>query len=346
MLEKPNLSDGKIISALQLNYDLSIKHIQFLPIGNDATAWVYHVETHNGAQYFLKVKSVSPSLASLQIPRLLHDKGIAQVVAPLPAQNSHLTIQVGSFTLILYPHIEGTTGMETGLTPTQWTEFGRVMKKIHTLPLSTFQFEGLATESFISPFLNMAGQLQVIINQGRMNDIFQRELAQFWRSHQSDIDRILARTQSLSQICRQKAPNLVICHADIHTANILVPDRTDFFIVDWDETLLAPIERDLMFIGGDVAKEAAKHGKIVGDEETNISAKELFYQGYGEVEIDPAILAYYRYEWVVQEIGDFGQRVFLMAELGEETKRHSVEEFIVLFDSGDVVEAAFGADPL
>jgi spectinomycin phosphotransferase len=98
------------------------------------------------------------------------------------------------------------------------------------------------------------------------------------------------------------------------------------FIVDWDETLLAPKERDLMFVPGQdtiPTREAA-----------------MFFDGYGAVQVNQLAVAYYRYEWCVQEIGDYGQRVFLTEEAGEVTKQDALERFIELFSQGDVVEAA------
>jgi hypothetical protein len=41
-------------------------------------------------------------------------------------------------------------------------------------------------------------------------------------------------------------------------------------------------------------------------------AGQEWFIGYGAAAIDPLALAYYRYEWVVQEIGDNGKRVFLL----------------------------------
>jgi spectinomycin phosphotransferase len=93
--------------------------------------------------------------------------------------------------------------------------------------------------------------------------------------------------------------------------------------------MLAPKERDLMFIRDGVTIQ------------THTEA--CFFAGYGDVTIDPVALAYYRYEWVVQEFGDYGERVFL-AESGGETKADSVRGFRQLFDPGDVVEVAYAAD--
>ena len=54
-------------------------------------------------------------------------------------------------------------------------------------------------------------------------------------------------------------------------------------------------------------------------------------------------MAYYRWEWVVQELADYGGRV-LDDRLGDGTRRHALEELRRLFAPGDVVEVARRAD--
>jgi Ser/Thr protein kinase RdoA (MazF antagonist) len=44
----------------------------------------------------------------------------------------------------------------------------------------------------------------------------------------------------------------VLCHADLHTWNVLVDSVGDLWIADWDEAVLAPRERDLMFVVGGI----------------------------------------------------------------------------------------------
>lgn len=72
-------------------------------------------------------------------------------------------------------------------------------------------------------------------------------------------------------------------------------------------------------------------------------AGEDFYDGYGEVSIDRALIAYYRYDWVLQEVADYHRRVFDRA-LGEETRAEALRYFVELFGPGDVVAAANRAD--
>lgn len=143
------------------------------------------------------------------------------------------------------------------------------------------------------------------------------------------IQTLIERTESLGKRLRHTNLEFVLCHADIHTANILITQKQNIFIVDWDDTLLAPKERDLMF--------------VLGENSVETREEQLFFKGYGNAKINPLVLAYYGYEWCVQEIGDFGERVFLTKNTGENTKKDSVEAFMKLFSQGDVVESAFNA---
>lgn len=344
MLEKPQLADELIVDSLLQNYGLQVTEVTFLPIGNDATSWVYQLVDTTATSYFLKVKSTKPHEPALVVPRLLKNRGVNQIAAPLPTVNQTLWSTAADFALILYPFIEGDTGMEKGLTPSQWSEFGAVLRQIHTTIPSDVELSTMKTESFICPFRQTVLHLQLRINHGDVRDPVQAELAQFWRNHQDEIDHLVRRTEELGESCRAIAAPQVICHADIHTANVLIANNGQLFIVDWDETLLAPVERDLMFIGGTVAREQAKHGKVISHGSESLSATELFYQGYGQADPNPCIISYYRYEWVVQEIGDYGRRVFLMDELGEETRLDSLNGFVALFEPGDVVDAALLSD--
>jgi spectinomycin phosphotransferase len=103
--------------------------------------------------------------------------------------------------------------------------------------------------------------------------------------------------------------------------------------VDWDETILAPKERDLMFLMDGTNVRAEIHPN-----------EAAFRRGYGPSEVDPVILAFYRYEWVAQEIAEFGKQVLRSEDGGEITRLDGLRHFRGLFDSGDVVESAYRSD--
>jgi spectinomycin phosphotransferase len=328
MLEKPNLSDDQIISTLNHHYNLRVSGLEFLPIGYDASAWVYRVETDE-KRYFLKVKKGTPYPPSLLVPHHLKAQGIHQVVAPLATVMGSLSAELDPFRLILYPFIDGKTGMDRGMTLAQWTAFGTILKQIHTTTVPDELLVQMQHEKFIlnPQWLRVIQQLQDNVQTAVFDDPFARELAAFWSEKHAEIGALVDRAKALGRSLQNKQLDRMLCHADIHTANILVDEAGQLHIVDWDQPVIAPKERDLMFAIEGTAEEVT-----------------AFFQGYGATEIDPVALAYYRYEWVVQEFGDFGERVFFAEDGGEETKRDSVLGFRQLFDAGDVVEAARSSD--
>ena len=117
MLEKPDLADEVIADSLQRGYGLPVAEVEFLPIGYDSSAWVYRICTPGGDRCFLKVRRGEVYAPGVVIPRYLRDAGIEQVVAPLPALSGDLWLTVDSFVLILYPFIDGQTGMDAQVGP-------------------------------------------------------------------------------------------------------------------------------------------------------------------------------------------------------------------------------------
>jgi spectinomycin phosphotransferase len=327
MIEKPDIKDEKIIIALNKHYSIQASGIEFLPIGNDASAFAYRVEVKNENSYFLKIRRIISNLAGLFVPRFLKDNGIEQVIAPLSTNTQKLWVNVDEFALILYPFITGNEAMKVGMTDAQWTEFGSTLKRIHITQLPADISQYVRRETFIPKWSSLTKELQEQVNRQNYDDPYQKELASFWKKNNETIQTLIERTEIIGKKLQYANLDFVLCHADIHTANILLTQEQDMFIVDWDGMLLAPKERDLMFVPGE--------GTIHTREE------QMFFDGYGKVEISQLALTYYRYEWCVQEIGDFGERAFLAKDTGERTKQESVVGFMKLFSQGDVIETAF-----
>ena len=329
MIEKPKIEDEKIIIAMNKNYSIQASALEFLPIGNDASAFSYRVETKDGKSYFLKLKTNLSSSAGLFVPRFLKEKGIEQVVAPLYTKTQNLRGEVDEFSIILYPFVNGSEAMMVGMSDSQWTEFGSLLKQIHSTQLPAEISQYVRRETFVPKWSPLAREMQEQINTRSYDDPSQKALAVFWKKNQEIIQTIIEQTEKIGKHLRHADLEFVLCHADIHTANLLLTPQQEMFVVDWDDTLFAPIERDLMFIlAGD---------KIRTNEERS------FFNGYGNVEVNELALTYYRYEWCVQEIGDFGQRVFSANSVGKSTKQNAVQGFMQLFSEGDVIEAALNA---
>jgi spectinomycin phosphotransferase len=331
MLEKPLLPDTAVLASVQAAYAVRAVTLDFLPIGNDASAWVYRVQADESTRWFLKIRKGPVSEPSVAVPYFLKTAGIDTVVAPLPARSGQLWSPVDeTFTAILYPYIEGQPGMEIGLTADQWVALGAALRRIHQAALPPALAQQVRNETFQPAWAPIVARLDATIRAGIFDDPTQAELATFWQSRQAEIDQLVRRAAQLGQMLQQQSPDRVLCHSDIHTANVLIDAAGSLHIVDWDQPQLAPKERDLMF--------------VIDSATARTPAEICFFEGYGPVTIDPLALAYYRYEWVVQEIGDFGERVFFSADGGAATRQDALRGFMQLFDPGDVVESAYAAD--
>jgi spectinomycin phosphotransferase len=137
---------------------------------------------------------------------------------------------------------------------------------------------------------------------------------------------------SAEELSKKIQPDLdkyVLCHSDIHAGNILVANEESIYIIDWDEPMLAPKERDLMFIGGGIGNVWNKNHEI-----------HYFYEGYGKANVDKIMLSYYRHERIVQDIAEFGQ-ILLSRGQNDQFRLESLKHFKAMFDPNNVVEIAF-----
>jgi spectinomycin phosphotransferase len=338
MLERPNLPDEKIIKCLHDSYGLSLWAFEFLPIGNDAATWVYRAAAEDDARYFVKLRKGKPYEPSVAIPRYLKDSGMAQIIEPLRTKAGALWQGLDGFTLFVYPFVDGRSGMDAGLTDEQWIEYGAAVRHIHTTTLPPTLAQQLPRETFV-PHPRWCGnvkRLQAEIHDKEYDSPAEQELAAFWRARREEIGRIVARTEELGRKLQERPAEFVLCHSDIHVANLLLDETGKLYVIDWDQPMLAPKERDLVYILG------AAIGQVV----TGPREEELFFRGYGRTGVDPLALTYYRYEWVVQDLGAYAEQVFFDPEVSEATKQDAAEGLFVLFRPGSSVESAYRSEEI
>ncbi len=138
---------------------------------------------------------------------------------------------------------------------------------------------------------------------------------------------MLERSQVLGRDLAARPFALVLCHADIHAANLLVADDGRILLVDWDGPMLAPRERDLLFvIGSRIARDVEPHEEA------------WFFEGYGRVPIDPEAIVYYRYERILEDIGEIGRSVFSDEITSEESRESEIAIAEGFFASGGILE--------
>ena len=333
MREDPGLDVDKIVASLEVHYGLHAASTTFLPIGYDRSAAVYEIVSRDRSVYFLKVRFGSVHEPSLLVPRALIELGIPNVLAPLRTLSSNLWCPLGGYhdySIILYPFVRGENAMVVGLSDDQWREFGSTLRDVHASGLGERLRGRLPVEAFSLPSAAPVRRLLALVDD---ESSFESDAAArfggFLRQDDGYIRRMLARAEALGRSLQTKRFERVLCHADIHAANILVGDDGRIHLIDWDGPLVAPRERDLLFVVGSRIARAVEPRE-----------EALFFEGYGPVEIDPDALVYYRYERIIEDLGECGKSVFLDPRLGERARAEEAELAMSFFaPDGDIDSA-------
>ena len=241
---------------------------------------------------------------------------------------------MGELFLSVYPFIVGRDAYEVGMTDAHWIEFGRALKAIHVAALPPKIAARIPQETFSSQWRARVRYFQTQIAETTFIDPVSVALANLMKKEHGVIDTLVRRAHLLGEVLQGNPSPFVLCHADVHAWNMLIqPDKT-FYVVDWDTIMLAPKERDLMFVASG----------LFGDARTPEQEEELFYQGYGDVtQVDPVALAYYRYERIVQDIADNSDRIFL-TKPGGENRAQGLGQISQQFEPGQVIDIAFRSE--
>jgi spectinomycin phosphotransferase len=315
--ENPAFDTSVIAACLEARYGVRLASLTFLPIGHDLNAAVYDVAADDGVHYFLKIRSGPVFAPALLVPRALIELGVPNVLAPLRALDSTLWQPLDGYdgcTVVLYPFVRGENAKIAPMSDEQWRTFGQTLRAVHDSGL-TARFAGqLRTEDFALPSAATVRRLLSLVARTEFESAAAMRFAAFWRGNAERINRLLARAEAIGKSLQAKRLELVLCHSDIHGANILVGEDGRIWLVDWDSPLIAPRERDLLFVVG------SRIGRPIEPRH-----EDLFFEGYGPTEIDPAALIYYRYERTIEDLGEVGVNVFENPSITEQTRAREAE---------------------
>ena len=312
---------------------MTAEKIAFLPLGADFNTAVYQVTTSSQVDYFLKLRRGEFIDASVSATKYLADLGVKQVISPLATKTRQLWTSLAPFKAILYPYVEGLNGVEAKLSEDQWVQFGAAIKKLHSTDIPNILTSGTPREVFSSKWRETVKAFLMRIE----NEVFEEpvavKMALFLKSKSSKILKLVERAEKLAITIQKQSLEYILCHADIHGWNLLTDKEGAIYIIDWDTLIFAPKERDLMFIGAGISDS----GRAPTEE------KSLFYQGYGQTNINQDAICYYRFERIIQDIGEYCEQIFLSDEGGED-RIQSFKYLQSIFLPRGVIEKAYQSD--
>lgn len=328
MREKSFISESHIIDCLKINYGIEIDSLIRLSLGADIDALVYKAQAHSQLTYFVKVRPGHCHDISTMIVEMLQNAGIQEMIPIVKTIHGQAIQPIDDFVLTVFPFVKGQDGFKRELTDNQWYRLGKVMRQIHEMKMPSSIQAKIRKESYPSKWRKIVQSFNPLIESEPNGDTIALQMLKFMKEHKDIIDRLLSQAEELAQLVQNQSFQDVLCHADLHGGNILIDDDDRFYIVDWDDSILAPKERDLMFIGGGVGNIWNKPHET-----------DLFYKGYGEVDVNITLLSYYRHERILEDIAIYGQQL-LLSSAGGGDRMKWYQEFVDQFDPQGVVDIA------
>ena len=219
---------------------------------------------------------------------------------------------------------------ESKLTQEQWVSLGTTLKHLHSLDIPSTLKQGIPRETFSAQWREALKAILLRVETEVFKDAIALKVVDMLQSKSKLIVNLLHRAESLAISLQKKPMDYVLCHADLHGWNLLIDEREQLYIVDWDTLLFAPKERDVMFVGAAIWDS----GHPVAVEEA------LFYKGYGGDSVDMDAITYYRCERILQDICEYCQAIFSESQ-EEADKLQSFNYLQSNFLAGGTVEQAF-----
>ena len=333
MLEKPDIQDNEILHCVRDGFGLNVLQVVFLPLGADRNTAVYRGVADDATPYFVKLRRGVFDEITVMAPRLLYDQGVRQVIPPLPTRSQQLWARLGDFTLTVSPFVEGQDGYEVNLSDQHWVDFGSALKGIHTAVIPPTIIDRVQRETYSPHWREIVKGFQALVEDTSFANPVAAELAAFLRLKYDEVSELVSRAERLASVLQARSLPFILCHADVHAGNVLINANGTLYIVDWDTLTLAPKERDLMFVGG---------GQF-GNLRTAQEEETLFYRGYGQTQVDPVALVYYRYERIVQDIAAYCEQILLTDEGGKD-REEGLCQLTGQFSPNAVVEMAYRSE--
>lgn len=330
----PERLDDHLRACLRAHYACTAVSLELRALGGDTLAQVYHAVDEAGAEYIVKARSRALYPASCLAPRYLADHGVAAAVAPLPTTDGALWARLAppasAWVIALYPYIAGVSGWRPDMTDAQWRATGEIFRRIHGIATPAEGIASLRRERFdVSDYARLVEMFAARLAGAPLADETEamRALRERWLERSATIHTLIESMRALAERLRGRADPYVICHGDLHPGNLLRDAAGGVHVVDWDDALLAPKERDFLFTG-----EPAPDGSSEPDAP--------FFQGYQPAEIDWVAVTYYRCERVIQDVIECADEVCYRDGLAADARAEAAALFGDLFAPDGNMDAA------
>jgi Phosphotransferase enzyme family len=280
------------------DFGIDLTGLEKVHHGADSNADLWRGVSAQGDSYAIKL-SGGGTAAGLIVSAELVRHGLAGVPAPSRTVDGRLWSERDDRRLSLVPWVSDERAYDGRTTAAHWRAFGDLLAGLHGTAVTEELARVLPRETHThdkqSAITRALDHRLRGVTAG--DDPLVRTVAREWFGADL-VSTVLQPADALgAELRRREDLPYSICHADPHQGNLLLGKEGEVWLIDWDDVILAPRERDLMFVIGGVFGHP------------NEDQLRWFFEGYGEVRVDPARLAYYRCVRALEDVGAFAADV-------------------------------------
>jgi len=292
------LTDAALIDWVRDEFGIALTSLTPVFGGADAAAEVWRARTAAADSYAIKVSHRGMTVG-LEVAAHLAANGVPEIPAPHPARGGAPSSVRDGDELSLTPWVAGRPGLDGGITIAQWREFGAIVARVHAAELPVRIRRRVPRETYPFEATAAVRAIDTTIRRRPGGDALTGEVIEYWLGDGDRITSVVERTEALGRRLRDQDVPMLLTHGDAHLGNVLTDTAERLWFIDWDDVSLAPPERDLMFV----------IDWAIGDEPVTQPQRSAFFTGYGDIEINPDRLAYYRCIRALEDLGGFAAEV-------------------------------------
>lgn len=238
--------DSKIKDSVKLGlknyYGINISRIEFIPIGEDS--YSYLVINNKGTKYLVKYSDTTRIVKNIEsINKLLiYLKRRQFIVAPIEV-NGFTFFELLSGRIYVFPYIEGDiiSVPNKQFYKTLVEELTEIIVSIHSLDRQIAM--DLQVEDFNNNFLNEYEEMLDLLSLSKVGN----NISDVLKNNEKTIIELIKEHTKLGNLYKDRKIDFVITHGDI-TCNNIIKTKDGIKIIDWDGVMIAPLERDLIFL--------------------------------------------------------------------------------------------------
>jgi aminoglycoside phosphotransferase (APT) family kinase protein len=301
-----DVPDALVAEAVSHGWHVPDPTVAYLPVGFGSHHW--SVRGTDGRHWFASVDTAPEGSderaeleAALTAAAVARESGLAFVVAPTRTAAAHVTETLDStFTLALYPHVDGQTGsFHDHLDLDTARDLVERLAALHTATPALLDHGARPP----ADDLEVPGRsgLEAALQEASAPDVdgwpgpYGERLRAALREHTATLTAALhAHDKALAAVGDQHDRH-VVTHGEPHPGNV-IRTADGPVLVDWDTTRLAPPERDLWHV---VAR-------LDPDDAWDVIA---FYTERTGRHLQPALLERYRLAWALADVAGYTEEL-------------------------------------